>query len=212
MPTPTTPRRPAGDVDVKVKPRVAAGASTIATGTVTVAAYAAAIVAFASGARDEVTLTTLILGTVSLLTFALGRVAQAVAAIKAAPAAAEARARAGTMEVANRAELADVIDEEVSLRVGNLALSGQGLERVADAVVAQLQADGRADEVGTIVRARAARDLERQQQDGMKAPGPVASYASQMSPAFVGDENPEAREEATAREATEDAEPRDPRA
>lgn len=73
-------------VDVAVKPKVAIGPSTVAGGTVTVAAFVAAVVAFAQGARDEVTVATLAVGALTLVTTLAGRFAQATAATKAAAA------------------------------------------------------------------------------------------------------------------------------
>lgn len=70
-------------VDVEVKPTVGVGKSTVAGGSVTLIAYALAIVAFAQGARDEATIGALVVGTVSLLTTLAGRYGQAIAAILA---------------------------------------------------------------------------------------------------------------------------------
>ena len=85
MPTPTPP----ATVDVAVKPRVAFGTSSTAGAGVTVAAYVAAVIALVDGARDEATLTLVVVGTVALVTTLAGRFAQAVAAIKRAPAVRE---------------------------------------------------------------------------------------------------------------------------
>lgn len=63
--------------------KVAVGKTTVAGGAVTVAAYAVAIVAFVQGARDEATMSALIVGTLSLLTTLGGRYAQAVVQILA---------------------------------------------------------------------------------------------------------------------------------
>lgn len=68
---------------VAVKPAVSVGVTTVAGGTVTVAAYAVAVVAFIQGARDEQTISALVIGTLSLLTTLGGRYAQAVAAVLA---------------------------------------------------------------------------------------------------------------------------------
>jgi hypothetical protein len=62
-----------------VKTRVGIGTSTIAGGTVTLTAYALAIVGFIQGARDEATISALAVGTVSLVTVLGGRYGQAVA-------------------------------------------------------------------------------------------------------------------------------------
>lgn len=73
----------AGQVDVKVavKPKVAIGTSTVAGGTVSLVAFALALVAFWQGARDEATISALVVGLVSLVTVLGGRYAQAVAAL-----------------------------------------------------------------------------------------------------------------------------------
>lgn len=73
----------AGQVDVKVavKPKVAVGTSTVAGGTVSLVAFALALVAFWQGARDEATISALVVGLVSLVTVLGGRYAQAVAAL-----------------------------------------------------------------------------------------------------------------------------------
>jgi hypothetical protein len=122
MATTATPAR----VEVEVAPHVGVGLSTAAGGAVTVAAYLAAIVAFAQGARDEATLSALAVGTVALVTTIAGRVAQAVAAIKTAtPAAAplearaalgvEARAYSAAEDAArNRAALASRLDHIIA--------------------------------------------------------------------------------------------------
>lgn len=73
---------PRSTVNVAVKPQVGIGLSTIAGGSVTAAAYIAAIAAFIGGARDEVTLSTLAVGTVALVSTIAVRGAQAVAAIR----------------------------------------------------------------------------------------------------------------------------------
>lgn len=59
------------------------GPTTVAGGAVTLAAYAVAVVAFINGARDEETMSALVVGTLSLLTTLGGRYAQAVAQVKA---------------------------------------------------------------------------------------------------------------------------------
>jgi hypothetical protein len=90
--------RAAAPVDVEVNPRVAVGLSTLAGGGVTVVAYLLAIIAFADGARDEATISAVVVGTIALVTTIAARIAQAVAAIKAtapvAPAVAVAPAAA----------------------------------------------------------------------------------------------------------------------
>lgn len=62
---------------------VSVGPSTVLGGGITVAAYAGAIAAFATGHHDAETIELLATGTVSLVATLLGRYAQAVAAIKA---------------------------------------------------------------------------------------------------------------------------------
>lgn len=64
---------------------VKVGPTTVAGGAVTLAAYGVAVVAFIQGARDEQTISALVIGTLSLLTTLGGRYAQAVAAVKAIP-------------------------------------------------------------------------------------------------------------------------------
>jgi hypothetical protein len=63
--------------------QVKVGPTTVAGGTITLAAYAVAVVAFIQGARDEQTISALVVGTVSLVTTLGGRYAQAVAQVKA---------------------------------------------------------------------------------------------------------------------------------
>lgn len=62
--------------------KVSAGLSTVSLGGVSAAAYVAAIVAFFSGARDEATIGTAVIGTVALVTMAAGRFWQAIAKTK----------------------------------------------------------------------------------------------------------------------------------
>jgi len=59
--------------------KVPVGLSTATGGTITLAAYIGAIVAFINGARDAETLTLLALGTIALVSTMAGRFAQAVA-------------------------------------------------------------------------------------------------------------------------------------
>jgi len=63
--------------------KVPVGLSTATGGTVTLAAYIGAIVAFLNGARDAETVTLLALGTVALVSTMAGRFAQAVAQVHA---------------------------------------------------------------------------------------------------------------------------------
>jgi hypothetical protein len=63
--------------------KVPVGPTTVLGGGVTLASFAAAVVAFALGARDEGTIGPLVIGGVSLVTTLVGRYAQAVAATKA---------------------------------------------------------------------------------------------------------------------------------
>jgi thiamine transporter ThiT len=62
---------------------VPVGASTVAGGSVSLVAFALAIVAFITGARDEATIGALVTGLVSLVTTLAGRFAQATAVGKA---------------------------------------------------------------------------------------------------------------------------------
>lgn len=64
--------------------RVSVGPTTVGGAGVTVAAFVAAIVAFASGARDEATVGALVAGVAALVTTLIGRYAQAIAQVKAA--------------------------------------------------------------------------------------------------------------------------------
>lgn len=82
---------------------VKVGPTTVVGGTVTLAAYAVAIVAFINGARDEQTISALIVGTLSLLTVLGGRYAQAIVAILALKPAAPA---ARKMSVPSEQEIA----------------------------------------------------------------------------------------------------------
>jgi hypothetical protein len=64
--------------------KVSVGPTTVAGGTITLAAYAVAVVAFIQCARDEQTISALVIGTLSLVMTLGGRYAQAVAAVRAA--------------------------------------------------------------------------------------------------------------------------------
>lgn len=59
--------------------KVPIGPATVAGGTITLASYATAVVAFAKGARDEATVSMLTIGTVTLVTTLAGRYGQAIA-------------------------------------------------------------------------------------------------------------------------------------
>lgn len=59
--------------------KVSVGPTTIAGSTVTLAAFALAVVAFAQGARDEETFSALAVGALSLVTVLAGRFGQAIA-------------------------------------------------------------------------------------------------------------------------------------
>lgn len=71
-------------VTAEVKPKVGIGASTVAGGSVTLVAFVLAVIAFVDGARDEATISAMVVGAVALVTTLAGRYAQAVAAINAA--------------------------------------------------------------------------------------------------------------------------------
>lgn len=75
-------------VVAEVKPKVGIGASTVAGGSITLVAYALAIIAFIDGARDEATIGALLAGTAALITTLAGRYGQAIAAVRAAAPAA----------------------------------------------------------------------------------------------------------------------------
>lgn len=66
---------------VAVQTKVGVGASSIAGGSVTLVAYALAIVGYIQGARDEATISAIAVGTISLITVLGGRYGQAIAAI-----------------------------------------------------------------------------------------------------------------------------------
>lgn len=61
--------------------KVAVGKTTVYGGSITLVAYAAAVFAFLNGARDEATISALVVGTLSLLMTLGGRYAQAFAHI-----------------------------------------------------------------------------------------------------------------------------------
>jgi hypothetical protein len=86
------------DLSLAVKPKVGAGPSTLAGGTVALAAYALALVAYFQGARDEATISALAVGTVSLVTTLVGRFAQATAAVRLAKPAPTPSVQFGTAQ------------------------------------------------------------------------------------------------------------------
>lgn len=82
--------------------KVPVGPTTVAAGTFTVASFAAAVVAYATGARDEATISMLVLGGVTLVTSLAGRYGQAIAAaVRAQPGTASVtyKSTAGTTPV-----------------------------------------------------------------------------------------------------------------
>lgn len=121
-------------VAVEVKPKVGVGLSTVAGSTVTLGAYVAAIVALVQGARDEATLTLVIVGTVALVTTIAARVAQAIAGIKAtAPALTPLTAVAGRLAV----------DEEEGDELDSLYQRVRRAQRTAEEAHARLDARDR---------------------------------------------------------------------
>jgi hypothetical protein len=130
-PMPTTTAK----VDVEVKPAVAVGKSTVAGGSVTLVAYALAIVAFAQGARDEATIGALVVGTLSLLTTLAGRYGQAIAAILAtrSPSALGDTPAGATITNPNLDTLTGRLEQTSSGTHGKLKLVEEGgMERKAD--------------------------------------------------------------------------------
>lgn len=111
----------AASTTVDVKPTVGIGPTTVAGGTVTVAAFAAAIVAFANGATDEATIGPLIAGTIALVTTLFGRYAQAVAAIKATAVASGIPAGTG----------AGTLDDQITARPLTLGAYESLIRRIA---------------------------------------------------------------------------------
>lgn len=64
-----------------VAPKVAVGKTTVAGSAVSLIAYVLAIVAYLGGARDEATISALVVGTVALVSTLAGRYGQAIALV-----------------------------------------------------------------------------------------------------------------------------------